>query len=237
MRCYTKHHDWRLSDPVWARKGEPGLLRRCYADRLRAQPICWAALYTQKSSSGNAFPGTIKERLRSWLNLPKESPKPRFGSWGRGDVQCGPYFTETQYLLHGFNILLVSFLFAPCPRYLVSPTNAHQLFLQIIQLITRWELTEISQRTGTWGTFVLLVGLRIAGVTSNPSVCFYFHARKGNFCSPTDTKAELPCLQCRELYWSCSYFGGWTAFCDFSERSGGINLLLLVRAIQLQWQD
>lgn len=48
----------------------------------------------------------------------------------------------------------------------------------------------------------LLVGLRIAELTSNLSVCFYFHARKGNFFPPADTKAELPChhaVSCTEV--------------------------------------
>lgn len=39
----------------------------------------------------------------------------------------------------------------------------------------------------------LTVTYRTKNCRIDLSVCFYFHARKGNFFPPTDTKAELPC--------------------------------------------
>lgn len=162
--------------------------------------LCWHTTSTAhllgciERSEIFLWPCCSRHNQRETPELTKPSQRaPKARIWLTRDIQCGFYFTETQYLLHSFSNFLVSFLFAHCPRYLLTPTNAHQLFLQIIEFITSWEITEISQTTGTWGTFVLLVGLRIAGVTSNPSVYFYFHSRKGNLCSPgTQRQNSLP---------------------------------------------
>lgn len=121
-----------------------------------------------------------------------------------------PTLQRPKYLLDRFNILLVSFLFTQCPHYLVSPTNAHQLSLQIIQLTTNGANRNLTENRDL-----------------------------GNLCATCRTKncrsdfSELPSVVLGAVL-ELQLF--WTAFCDFPERSGGISLLLLVRAIQLQWQ-
>lgn len=111
--------------------------------------LCWAVLHCQKYPSHIFYiysswqsqeqqSGMIKERCKSWLNLLKQPRKPGFGLnhqvWGMGEVQCGSYFTETQYLLHRFDISLVFICLLSllsCQSYKCTFV-CHQLFLQYI---------------------------------------------------------------------------------------------------------
>lgn len=162
---------------------------------------------TLKSSSGNAFPGTIKERFQSCLNLPKRAPKARI--WLMREGGCSVWFLLYRHQISPAQVEQLSGFFSLCSLSLLScqsykcTSTFPADYTAYHKLRANRNLTE----NRDLGNLCAACRTKNCRVTSSPSVCFYFHARKGDFCSPLDTKAELPCLQ-----QSCSYSGAAQPF-------------------------
>lgn len=221
-----------ICSPGWSRKwvARSPEMMLCWQIMSTAY-LCWAVLHCQKYPFCNTFTSTAQGKARNSREAQSKrgvrvdetslnSHRSLDLAWSTRHVRDGGgsrvvLASQTPNI---FCIGLTShwFLFYFLPIFVtlsvlqmhICVPSTSAVYITYHKLRANRNLTKKTpnnKKASTWWTLVLLVGLRIAVLTSNLSACFYFHARKGkgNFSPPTDTKAELPChhaLSCTEAW-------------------------------------